>query len=77
MTFAEGIVSSLKKSPYDWDVIDANLKNNDVGICVWIANGFLCVSCDSGVRIATFSIVGKIRIWRAYKKWNKRRFIVK
>lgn len=62
----ESIIYSIKNQPEQWTVDKYYFENKKQGVSIWIANGILFCSLESG---GSFNLSQKIKVWFAYRWW--------
>lgn len=72
----DALIYSLRNFPEDWKVDKYTLSHSS-GIEIWIANGWIFLEQHnvSSTAIDFGFLIGRLRFWHAFKKWNRRRLM--
>jgi len=71
MTNADSIIESLDNHRDEWDATHTVLSHNRSGVKLWIENGPLFLKDAADGQRLQIGIWGKIKVWLAYRRWNR------
>ncbi len=64
------ICNSLRDEPETWKATKYQLTHSS-GVSFWVGNGWLFLDADASATDVHLSLLGKWKVWQAYRQWKR------